>query len=97
MGPKLKVSAGPSRSQLQVVATNYDESSPLKISSDAFEGYITVRIRDFHGESGKGKEVRESTESDYFQKYTGLTWSMAIQGMSFRRKSQGRQCSYACF
>ena len=79
MGPHLRVSVGTSRSQLRVIAANYDEN-PLKISSDTFEGSIAVRIRDFDGEVGQGKEKRASTESDYFETYKNLTWSMAIQG-----------------
>ena len=79
MGPHLRVSAGTSRSQLQVIAVNYDKT-PLKVSSDAFEGSIAVRIRDFEGEAGQGKESRALTESSYFDTHQNLTWSMAIQG-----------------
>lgn len=78
--PQLRVSAGPSLSSLTVLAPNYDETGVLNVSSNDFEGKIAVRIRDFAGEVGGGKERRAKTESDYFDVHTGLTWSMAIQG-----------------
>ena len=78
--PQLRVSAGPSLSSLTVLAPNYDETGALDVVSDDFEGKIAVRIRDFAGEVGGGKERRTKTESNYFDVHTGLTWSMAIQG-----------------
>jgi len=78
--PQLRVSAGSSLSSLSVLAPNYDETGALDVSSDLFEGKIAVRIRDFAGEVGGGKERKTTTESDYFDVHTGLTWSMAIQG-----------------
>lgn len=80
--PQLRVSAGPSLDKLTVVATNYDTTSPTPIESESFVGQCTVRIRDFTGDAGKGKEKRATTESDYFDVHTGLTWSMQIQGVS---------------
>lgn len=79
--PKLKVSCGPSRDKLTVVPVNYDVSCPVDVASDDFEGKITVRIRDFAGEVGSGRKRRSTTESDYFDAHTRLSWSMAIQGV----------------
>lgn len=81
--PQLKVSCGASRESLQVVPVNYDVSSPVEVSSDLFEGQISVRIRDFAGDAGKGKERLTTTESSYFDDYPRLTWSMAIQGQCY--------------
>lgn len=78
--PRLKVSCGPSRDKLTVIPVNYDVSSPVDVESDHFEGKIIVRIRDFSGEVGGGKKRLATTESDYFDKHTRLSWSMAIQG-----------------
>lgn len=78
--PQLRVSAGSSLSSLTVLAPNYDETGALDIDSGLFEGKIAVRIRDFSGEVGGAKERRTTTESDYFDAHSGLTWSMAIQG-----------------
>ncbi|GAA99506.1 uncharacterized protein L969DRAFT_16813 [Mixia osmundae IAM 14324] len=79
MPPHLKITAGPSQHQLATLAVNHDVSKPTRIESDEFDGYITVRIASFEGDSGNVERL-SSPESGYFEKHKGLTWSIHIQG-----------------
>ncbi|UZJ53757.1 hypothetical protein CBS101457_003077 [Exobasidium rhododendri] len=89
MAPSLKLSAGPDLDSLSVLYVN-DESKPLDVSTDAFEGRIVVRIKGFTGQlpdNKNDKEESNSTEVEnhdthYFdQSYAkNCTWSIGIQG-----------------
>lgn len=79
MSPKLRVSAGTSLDNLEVVPVNYDETGYISLSSDHVEGHLAIRLRDFAGEMPKGKQSRTNPESGYFDQHSDLSWSMAIQ------------------
>jgi hypothetical protein len=82
MPPSLKISAGPSLDSLSVLHVN-DESQPLDVSTDDFEGRIAVRIKGFTGHLPKdgGKDV-ENEDTHYFDRAyaKNCTWSIGIQG-----------------
>ena len=44
MAPKLRISAGPSKESLSLVAVNHDEL-PIVIDSEHFQGRIAVRVK----------------------------------------------------
>jgi hypothetical protein len=81
MGPRLKVTAGPSPSSTEPVAVNYD-SDPLEINSEFFEGRLSVRIKDYAGEHAGDREALTDAASSYFVEHSGVTWSIQIQGRS---------------
>lgn len=76
-GPRIKILAGSSIDTLQPVQVNNDQSSPLPINTDKFQGALTVRIKDFADHNG---EIYRDTESKYFAHWTDITWSIQIQG-----------------
>lgn len=71
---RLRVLAGPSIDFLTPIQPNSD--SPLKISSDVFEGELAVYIKGFGENDGGG------IGSAYFeeQERSGITWSFQVQG-----------------
>ncbi|GAA5959208.1 hypothetical protein JCM21900_004260 [Sporobolomyces salmonicolor] len=71
--PRILCKAGPSLSSLQPVAVN---ESALPISSDAWEGSVSVRLKDYHGP--KGHDGRKQPKEP-FEK-PGDTWSIAFEG-----------------
>ncbi|PWN49014.1 DUF1769-domain-containing protein [Violaceomyces palustris] len=79
MAPSLKISAGPSVSELKTVAVNHD-LLPTEISTEHFQGRISVRIKDFSGEDPPGVEKKK--EAEYFESGhgKGMSWSMQVQG-----------------
>ncbi|GEM07647.1 duf1769 family protein [Rhodotorula toruloides] len=62
--PRVRISAGPSLSSLQPLTPN---SSPVRISSPTWDGFISVRLRGYPGEHGL--ELEE-----------GTTWSICFEG-----------------
>lgn len=79
MAPKLRISAGPDKDKLSVVAVNHEEL-PTIIDSKYFQGRIAVRIKDFHGELPDGVEFFK--QPVYFSEPygTNFTYSIQIQG-----------------
>lgn len=76
MAPKLRISAGPSKENLSLVAVNHDEL-PIVIDSEDFQGRIAVRVKDFHGELPDG--VESLKQSAYFSEPYGSKFSYSIQ------------------
>ena len=72
--PRLRVLAGPSLDELVPIHAN--SGKPVRVSSDAFEGQIAVYIKGFADEEGR------VTDSEYFKKRSGVTWSIQVQGGS---------------
>ena len=74
--PRLRVLAGPSIEDLKPIEANSD--TPMKISSDVFEGQIAVYIKGFADADGK------VGTSPYFEQTerTSVTWSFQVQGES---------------
>lgn len=80
MAPKLRITAGSRADDLQPVAVNNDDE-PFVISSDVFQGRLTVRVKNFHGERPGGGDAASITpyfESGYGQQ---MTYSIQIQGL----------------
>lgn len=80
MAPSLRISAGPSVDKLSILHVN-DETKPLDVSTDDFEGRILVRIKGFTGEL-PSKDTTRVEDTHYFDgSYAkGCTWSIGIQG-----------------
>ncbi|KAI0659685.1 DUF1769-domain-containing protein [Cubamyces menziesii] len=76
--PHLRVLAGPSTSEQDLVPLRVNSGVPVKISSDAFEGQVAVFIKGLADAEG-GIE-----DSDYFRKRSGVTWSIQVQGRFLR-------------
>lgn len=72
--PRLRVLAGSSIEDLKPIEANSD--TPLKISSDVFEGQIAVYIKGFADADGK------VGTSPYFEQAerASVTWSFQVQG-----------------
>ncbi|WFC96206.1 hypothetical protein MBRA1_002862 [Malassezia brasiliensis] len=81
MAPKLRISAGPDVDHLKIVNVNHD-NEPFVVDSERFHGRLTVRIKDFVGESGDGKPANKTTA--YFQEPYGdsMTYSIQMQGLT---------------
>lgn len=63
---RLRVRAGPSYDRATHVNVNVnDPSEPTLIVSEAFTGYIVVRVRDYAGVPGKSGVI--SADEEYFQ------------------------------
>ena len=71
--PRLRVLAGPSLDELVPIHAN--SGKPVRVSSDAFEGQVAVYIKGFADEEGR------VTDSEYFKKRSGVTWSIQMQGV----------------
>ena len=84
--PGLRVTAG-NAGDMRRVAVNED-STPLHISNDEFEGDLTVRIRGF--EPAPGETAPSEPESGYFERVNAdpsksllaipVTWSICVAG-----------------
>ncbi|KAF8727684.1 hypothetical protein AX14_007120 [Amanita brunnescens Koide BX004] len=76
MAPHLRVLAGPCPSTLVPITTIVNTNATHKVSSELFQGEITVHVKDFADEEGV---VRQS---DYFQREDrqGVTWSIQVCG-----------------
>ncbi|EJF59728.1 hypothetical protein DICSQDRAFT_128064 [Dichomitus squalens LYAD-421 SS1] len=70
--PRLRVLAGPSPDELFPIQAN--SGKPARISSDAFEGQVAIYIKGFADAEGR------VTDSEYFKKRSGVTWSIQVQG-----------------
>lgn len=81
MAPKLRISAGPDVDHLEIVNVNHD-NEPFVVDSERFHGRLTVRIKDFVGESPDGTPANKTTA--YFQEPYGdsMTYSIQVQGTS---------------
>lgn len=79
MAPKLRISAGPTANKLELVAVNHDDK-PVVIDSDCFQGKLTVRVKNFHGELPENVEYLEDVK--YFSMPYGsqMTYSIQMQG-----------------
>ena len=77
--PSLQISAGPSADKLSTLHVN-DETKPLDVSNDDFDGRIIVRIKGFTGQ--RPNDTTENEDTHYFDhSYAkGCTWSVGIQG-----------------
>ncbi|GAA5876548.1 hypothetical protein JCM1840_000804, partial [Sporobolomyces johnsonii] len=71
--PRIVCKAGPSLSSLQPVAVN---DSALPISSDLWEGSVSVRLKDYRGP--KGAEGPPQPKEPFEKE--GDTWSIAFEG-----------------
>lgn len=82
----LQISAGPSYSDLAVVAVN-DEQNPILINSEHFTGYLLIRVPDFDGVTRDMKQESiisttpaiKNPKSDYFHG-KNRRYSIVIQG-----------------
>ena len=76
MAPRLRVLAGPSLDDLTPITHLVNTSSSFKVSSELFEGEISVHIKDFVNDRG------EMRRSDYFDREDrqGITWSIQTSG-----------------
>lgn len=76
MAPHLRVLAGPCPSTLVPITTIVNTNATHNVSSELFQGEITVHVKDFADEEGV---VRQS---DYFQREDrqGVTWSIQVCG-----------------
>ncbi|KAJ2977689.1 hypothetical protein NUW54_g11388 [Trametes sanguinea] len=72
--PYLRVLAGPTANEEDLVPLRVNSGVPVKVSSDAFEGQIAVFIKGLADAEGG------SEDSDYFRKRSGVTWSIQVQG-----------------
>ena len=79
MAPSLRISAGASVDSLSVLHVN-DESKPLTVSTDDFEGRLVVRIKGFTGELPSKETVRCDTSYFDHSYASGCSWSIGIQG-----------------
>ncbi|KAI8972866.1 DUF1769-domain-containing protein [Trametes punicea] len=79
--PYLRVLAGPTTSETDLVPLKVNSGVPVKIASDAFEGQIAMFIKGLADAEG-GIE-----DSDYFRKRSGVTWSIQVQGRFLREYS----------
>ena len=79
MAPKLRISAGPDVDHLEIVNVNHD-NDPFVVDSERFHGRLTVRIKDFVGESPDGTPANKTTA--YFQEPYGdaMTYRIQVQG-----------------
>jgi hypothetical protein len=53
--------------------------APLAVKSSSFEGLLAVRMSDFHGPSGSGKQDAPPRPDSEFSG-TSDTWSISFQG-----------------
>ncbi|KDQ58782.1 hypothetical protein JAAARDRAFT_69203 [Jaapia argillacea MUCL 33604] len=74
MGPRLRIMAGSSPSNLEELQVNSD--IPHRITSDDFDGQILVYLKKSTGPDGK------TLEHEYFEREDrkGITWSIQLQG-----------------
>ncbi|OSC98092.1 DUF1769-domain-containing protein [Trametes coccinea BRFM310] len=79
--PYLRVLAGPSANEEDLVPLRVNSGVPVKVSSDAFDGQIAVFIKGLADAEGG------SEDSDYFRKRSGVTWSIQVQGRFLREYS----------
>ncbi|KAK0527274.1 hypothetical protein OC834_004488 [Tilletia horrida] len=80
MPPSLKVSVGSSVEDLKPVKVN-DDSAPAVVSTDAFQGRIAIRVKNYHGYAPEGSEPKRDSKyftGDGYGKH--MTWSIQIQG-----------------
>ena len=70
--PRLRILAGPTPDQLVPIQAN--SGKPTRIASDAFEGEVAVYIKGFADTEGR------VGDSEYFEKRSGVTWSIQVQG-----------------
>ncbi|TFY56850.1 hypothetical protein EVJ58_g7383 [Rhodofomes roseus] len=70
--PCLRILAGPSLDDLTPITANSGKA--LKIQSDVFEGKIAAYIKGFADPSGN------VSDSAYFDKRSGVSWSIQVQG-----------------
>ena len=70
--PRLRILAGPTPDQLVSIQAN--SGKPTRIASDAFEGEVAVYIKGFADTDGR------VGDSEYFEKRSGVTWSIQVQG-----------------
>jgi hypothetical protein len=78
MAPHLRVLVGPCPRTLVPITHIVNTSATHRVSSELFEGDISVHIKDFTDEEGV---IRHS---DYFQREDrqGITWSIQVSGES---------------
>ncbi|KAH9933766.1 uncharacterized protein B0H18DRAFT_600935 [Fomitopsis serialis] len=70
--PRLRILAGPSLDELTPIEANSDRAVEFK--SDVFQGKVAAYIKGFADPSG------DVSDSAYFEKRTGVTWSIQVQG-----------------
>ncbi|KAE8225529.1 hypothetical protein CF319_g1730 [Tilletia indica] len=81
MPPSLKVSVGSSVEDLKPVRVN-DDLHPAVVSTDAFQGRIAIRVKNYHGHAADG-EAEPKRDSKYFSGDgygKNMTWSIQVQG-----------------
>jgi len=78
--PKLRVLAGPTPQTLTSITSLVNSNTPHRISTDAWEGEITVFIKGFNQEDPSLNTTPE--EAEYFGRddRSGVTWSIQVQG-----------------
>lgn len=81
MAPKLRISAGSDVAHLETIHVNHD-LKPFALDGEHFRGRLTVRVKNFHGETPDGASANGSAA--YFQEPygDGMTYSIQVQGMS---------------
>lgn len=76
--PKLRVLAGPSANDLTPISHLVNTYNTHRVSSDRFEGEVSVHVKGFVGEDG---QLRDSA---YFHgtndERKGVTWSIQVKG-----------------
>ncbi len=72
--PRLRILAGPTPDELVPILAN--SGRPTRITSDAFDGEVAVYIKGFADMEGR------VGDSEYFEKRSGVTWSIQVQGAS---------------
>ncbi|KAH9823503.1 hypothetical protein DFH28DRAFT_360162 [Melampsora americana] len=89
-GPRIQILAGPTLDQLSPVKVNADQTGPMAIKTDSFEGALIVRIKNFAGVDG---EIYRDTESDYFLYNHDVTWSIQVRGR-FLKPTNANDCVF---
>ena len=80
--PRLRILAGPTPDELVPIQAN--SGKPTRIASDAFEGEVAVYIKGFADTEGR------VGDSEYFEKRSGVTWSIQVQGASVLQSDDPR-------
>lgn len=75
----LTVKGGINVDNLQLLSVN-DESSPTRIESDLFSGYLMVRMKDFNGACPEDVSCLPNPKSDYFSAKQRL-YTISVQGI----------------
>ena len=73
--PSLRVLAGPSLEKVEDITHLVNSKKPYTVSSDSFNGDISVHLKGFNSDSGEDSGA-------YFSRpdREGITWSIQAQG-----------------